>query len=146
MISRVYLKDCLSFEEVDLEFKNGLNIFTGPSGAGKSILMQSILSLFALTEVKANIGEVLLNNSKIDDEIYDLTFDDDIIIKSIKKDKVRYFLNNQSISKKNLNDFSFKLIKHLNLKDTSEFDSLKLLDFLDRLSFQKNRDFQEVKK
>ena len=134
MISRVYLKDCLSFEEVDLEFKNGLNIFTGPSGAGKSILMQAILSLFALADVKAKIGEVLLNNSKINDEAYDLSSDDDIIIKSIKKDKVRYFLNNQSISKKNLNDFSSKLIKHLNLRDTSEFDSLKLLDFLYNLS------------
>ena len=145
MISRVYLKDCLSFEKVDLEFKKGLNIFTGPSGAGKSILMQAILSLFALTDVKANIGEVLLSNSKINDEMYDLSFDDDIIIKSIKKDKVRYFFNNQSISKKNLNDFSFKLIKHLNLKDTSEFDSLKLLNFLDRLTFQKNIEFQEIK-
>ena len=132
MITRIYLKDCLSFEEVDLEFKKGLNIFTGPSGAGKSILMQAILSLFALTEVKANIGEVLLNDSKIIDESYDLSYDDDIIIKSIKKDKVRYFLNNQSVSKKNLNDFSLKLIKHLNLKDTSEFDSFSLLFFLDK--------------
>ncbi len=145
MINRVYLKDCLSFEEVDLEFKKGLNIFTGPSGAGKSILMQAILSLFALADVKANLGEVLLNNSKIDDETYDLSSDDDIIIKSIKKDKVRYFLNNQSVSKKNLSDFSFKLIKHLNLKDTSEFDSLKLLDFLDRLTIQKNIDFKTIK-
>ena len=145
MISRVYLKDCLSFDEIDLEFKKGLNIFTGPSGAGKSILMQAILSLFALADVKANLGEVLLSNSKIDDEIYDLSFDDDIIIKSIKKDKVRYFLNNQSVSKKNLSDFSTKLIKHLNLKDTSEFDSLKLLDFLDRLTLQKRSDFSEIK-
>jgi DNA repair protein RecN (Recombination protein N) len=145
LITRVYLKDCLSFEEVDLEFKNGLNIFTGPSGAGKSILMQAILSLFALTDVKANLGEVLLNNSKINDEAYDLSFDDDIIIKSIKKDKVRYFLNNQSVSKKNLNDFSFKLIKHLNLKDTSEFDSLKLIDFLDRLTLKNNNKFEAIK-
>ena len=145
MITRVYLKDCLSFEEVDLEFKNGLNIFTGPSGAGKSILMQAILSLFALTDVKANLGEVLLNNSKINDEAYDLSFDDDIIIKSIKKDKVRYFLNNQSVSTKNLNDFSFKLIKHLNLKDTSEFDSLKLIDFLDRLTLKNNNKFEAIK-
>ena len=145
MISRVYLKDCLSFEEVDLEFKNGLNIFTGPSGAGKSILMQAILSLFALTDVKANMGEVLLNNSNISDEVYDLSIDDDIIIKSIKKDKVRYFLNNQSVSKKNLNDFSMKLIKHLNLKDTSEFNSFKLLDFLDKLTLQKKKEFKKIK-
>ena len=145
MISRVYLKNCLSFEEVDLEFKNGLNIFTGPSGAGKSILMQAVLSLFALTDVKANMGEVLLNNSNINDEVYDLSFDDDIIIKSIKKEKVRYFLNNQSVSKKNLNDFSMKLIKHLNLKDTSEFDSFKLLDFLDKLTLQKKKEFKKIK-
>ena len=145
MITRIYLKDCLSFEEVDLEFKKGLNIFTGPSGAGKSILMQAILSLFALTEVKANIGEVLLNDSKISDESYDLSYDDDIIIKSIKKDKVRYFLNNQSVSKKNLNDFSLKLIKHLTLKDTSEFDSFKLLDFLDKLTLQKKKEFRKIK-
>lgn len=143
MIRRVYLKDCLSFNEVDLEFKNGLNIFTGPSGAGKSILMQAILSLFALADVKAKLGEVELDNLKFDDESYDINSDDEIVIKSIKKDKVRYFLNNQSISKKNLNEFSKKLIKHLNLKDTSEFDSLKLIDFLDKLTSKNKKDFKD---
>lgn len=145
MINRVYLKNCLSFNEVDLEFKAGLNIFTGPSGAGKSILMQAILSLFALSDVKANLGEVQLDNTKINDESYDLSFDDDIVIKSIKKDKVRYFLNKQSISKKNLNYFSSKLIKHLNLKDTSEFDSSKLIDFLDRLTLKNKKDYPRIK-
>ncbi|MDN5100755.1 AAA family ATPase [Aliarcobacter butzleri] len=145
MITRVYLKNCLSFDEVDLEFKSGLNIFTGPSGAGKSILMQEILSLFALTEVKADIGEVNLNNSKICDEVYDISFEEDIVIKSIKKDKTRYFLNNQTISKKNLYDFSTKLIKHLNLRDTSEFDSVKLVGFFDRLCSEKNSNFIQIK-
>ncbi|MCT7909813.1 DNA recombination protein RecN [Arcobacter lacus] len=145
MITRVYLKNCLSFDEVDLEFKSGLNIFTGPSGAGKSILMQEILSLFALTEVKSDIGEVNLNNSKICDEVYDISFEEDIVIKSIKKDKTRYFLNNQAISKKNLYDFSTKLIKHLNLRDTSEFDSVKLVGFLDRLCSEKNSNFIQIK-
>ncbi|MFW2442918.1 AAA family ATPase [Aliarcobacter butzleri] len=145
MITRVYLKNCLSFDEVDLEFKSGLNIFTGPSGAGKSILMQEILSLFALTEVKSDIGEVNLNNSKICDEVYDISFEEDIVIKSIKKDKTRYFLNNQTISKKNLYDFSTKLIKHLNLRDTSEFDSVKLVGFLDRLCSEKNSNFIQIK-
>ena len=145
MIRRVYLKDCLSFNEVDLEFKNGLNIFTGPSGAGKSILMQAILSLFALSDVKAKLGEVQLDNLKFSDETYDISFDDDIVIKSIKKDKIRYFLNNQSISKKNLNDFSIKLIKHLNLKDTSEFDSSKLIVFLDKLTAKNKNEFIHIK-
>lgn len=146
MITRVYLKDCLSFNEVDLEFKNGLNIFTGPSGAGKSILMQAILSLFALADVKGKLGEVQLDNLKFNDEAYDINSDDDdIVIKSIKKDKVRYFLNNQSISKKNLNEFSKKLIKHLNLKDTSEFDSLKLIEFLDTLTSKNKTEFIDLK-
>jgi DNA repair protein RecN (Recombination protein N) len=145
VISRIYLKDCLSFEEIDLEFSKGLNIFSGPSGAGKSILMQSILSLFALAETKASLGEVTLIDSNICDENFDISIDDEIIIKSIKKDKVRYFLNNQTISKKNLFDFSTKLIKHLNLRDTSEFDSSKLIDFLDRLTSKNTKEFLEIK-
>ncbi|MDD3008715.1 MAG: AAA family ATPase [Arcobacter sp.] len=145
MITRVYLKDCLSFDEIDLEFDKGLNIFTGPSGAGKSILMQAILSLFALSEVKANIGEVILSDTNICDEAFDISVQDEIIIKSIKKDKVRYFLNNQTISKKNLFDFSTKLIKHLNLKDTSEFDSPRLIDFLDKLTSKNKVEFKELK-
>ncbi|KAB7886275.1 AAA family ATPase [Poseidonibacter ostreae] len=145
MINRIYLKDCLSFKEIDLEFNKGLNVFTGPSGAGKSILMQAILSLFAQSDVRANLGEVLLSDSKIIDELYDLDLNDDIIIKTIKKEKVRFFINNQTISKKNLNTFSSKLIKHLNLRDTSDFESFKLLNFLDKLSSINDRKFIEIK-
>lgn len=145
MINRIYLKDCLSFKEIDLEFNKGLNVFTGPSGAGKSILMQAILSLFALSDVKASLGEVLISDSKIIDELYDLEADDDIVIKTIKKEKVRFFINNQTISKKNLNKFSTKLIKHLNLRDTSDFESTKLLNFLDKLSSKNDKNFIEIK-
>ena len=145
MINRVYLKECLSFNEVDLEFKKGLNIFTGPSGAGKSILMQAILSLFALADVKANLGEIALDNLNFTDESYDISYDDEIVIKSIKKEKIRYFLNNQTISKKNLNVLSTKLIKHLNLKDTSEFDSNKLVSFLDKLTLKNKKEYKEIK-
>ncbi len=87
MITRLYIKNCLSFKEVDLEFGKGLNIFTGPSGAGKSILMQSILSLFSLSDVKSSLGEILLTQSQIIDESFDLSIDDEIVIKSIKKDE-----------------------------------------------------------
>ena len=59
MIERIYLNDCLSFKEVDLEFGDGLNVFTGPSGAGKSILMQAILSLFSLSDVKQRLFDYL---------------------------------------------------------------------------------------
>lgn len=142
MINRIYLKDCLSFNEVELEFNKGLNVFTGPSGAGKSILMQAILSLFALTDVKSSMAEVVLSNKSIEDEAFDIQKDEDIIIKVIKKDKVRYFLNNQSLSKKRLFEFSLNLIKHLSLRDTSDFDSNKLIEFLDKLSSKILKNFQ----
>ncbi len=145
MISRVYLKDYLSFEEVDLEFGTGLNIFTGPSGAGKSIFMQAILSLFGLVDSKVNIGEVTISDAKIEDDAFGLGLEDDIVIKCIKKDKVRYFLNNQTISKKALFDFSTRLIKHLSLRSSSEFESEKLIDFLDRLAIKKEVEFKEIK-
>jgi DNA repair protein RecN (Recombination protein N) len=145
MIDRVYIKDCLSFEEIDLTFDKGLNIFTGPSGAGKSILMQSILSLFSICDVKASLGEVSLINSNISNELFDIEKNDDIFIKSIKKEKVRFFINNQSLSKKNLNEFSSSLIKHLNLRDTSDFDSKKLIVFLDKLSCNKYKEFDTLK-
>ena len=145
MINRIYIKDCLSFKEIDLEFNTGLNVFTGPSGAGKSILIQAILSLFALSDVKASLGEVLISDSKISDELYDLQSNDDIVIKTIKKEKVRFFINNQTISKKNLNTFSSKLIKHLNLRDTSDFESVKLLNFLDKVCYKDYKDFSSKK-
>ena len=145
MISRIYLKDFLSFKELDLELSKGLVVFTGPSGAGKSVLMQSILSLFAIEEARASLGEVSLLGLNIQDEAFDLEKGDDIVIKEIKKDKVRYFLNNQTISKKNLNSFSKKLIKHLHLKDTSDFDSPKLITFLDSLCLKKSLEFKEIK-
>jgi len=145
MINRIYLKDFLSFNEVDLELKKGLVVFTGPSGAGKSVLMQTILSLFAITENKATLGEVSLSNLGIENEAYDIQKDDEIIIKHIKKDKVRYFLNAQTISKKSLNQFSKTLVKHLHLKDTSDFDSNKLIEFLDTLCDKNSKEFKTLK-
>lgn len=145
MINRVYIKNCLSFKEVNLEFQKGLNIFSGPSGAGKSILMQEILALFAFNEVKSELSELEFSNSSFEDEAYGIELGEDLIIKNIKKEKARYFLNNQSISKKNLQNISFKLIKQLNLKDTSDFESQKIIEFLDRLSTKNSLEFQRVK-
>jgi DNA repair protein RecN (Recombination protein N) len=89
VITRLYIKNCLSFKEVDLEFNSGLNIFTGPSGAGKSILMS------------------------------------------------------QSLSKKTLSEISNNLIKYLSLRDSSDFKSETLIEFLDRYA---NKNFKEFKK
>ena len=145
MINRVYIKNCLSFNEVNLEFQKGLNVFTGPSGAGKSILIQEILALFAFNDVKSELSELEFTNNSFEDATYGIDIGDDLIIKNIKKEKARYFLNNQSISKKNLQTISSKLIKQLNLKDTSDFESQKIIDFLDRLSTKNSSEFKNIK-
>jgi len=145
MIDRFYLKDFLSFKEVDLEFKKGLVVFTGPSGAGKSILMDAFLSLFGYKDAKAALGETTISSTGVYNEAYDIDINDEIIIKEIKKGKVRYFVNNQSISKKNLFGFSQNIVKHLHLKDVSDFQSAKLVVFLDKLCALKSRKFQNLK-
>jgi DNA repair protein RecN (Recombination protein N) len=145
MIDRFYLKDFLSFKEVDLEFKNGLIVFTGPSGAGKSVLMDAFLSLFGYKDARAVLGEVTISDASISNEAFDITPNDNIIIKEIKKEKVRYFVNNQTISKKNLHEFSQNIVKHLHLKDVSDFQSNKLISFLDKLSALKSKKFLKIK-
>jgi DNA repair protein RecN (Recombination protein N) len=146
LINRIYIKKCLSFKEVNLEFQKGLNIFSGPSGAGKSVLMQEILALFAFNDVKSELSELEFTNNSLEDFTYGIEIGDDLIIKNIKKEKVRYFLNNQSISKKNLQNISSKLIKQLNLKDTSDFESQRIIEFLDRLSSKNSIEFKNIKK
>jgi DNA repair protein RecN (Recombination protein N) len=145
MIARVYFEDFLSFEKVDLEFEKGLMVFTGPSGAGKSILMEAFLSLFAYKEAKAKIGEIVIENQNIENENFMIEQGDDIVLKAVKKDKVRYFINNQTVSKRNLLEFSQTLVKFLHLKDTSDFQSANLIAFLDKLAAIQDANFAQIK-
>ena len=93
MISRFYLKDYLSFKQLDCEFENGLIIFSGPSGAGKSILMNSILSLFGNGISKAKLSEVTIENSNITSENFSIEKNEEFVIKQTTSSKTRYLLN-----------------------------------------------------
>ena len=144
MINRFYLKEYLSFNEVELDFKKGLIVFTGPSGAGKSVLMSSILTLFGQTDTKASLSEILLEDLDIEEENFRVEKKDDIIIKQTTTSKTRYLLNNQTISKKSLKEFGLKFSKHLHLKDTSDFDSEKIIEFLDYLGSKNDALYKET--
>ena len=144
MISRFYLENYLSFDKIDLEFDKGLVVFTGPSGAGKSVLMSSILSLFGTTDSNAKLSEIVLDDLGIEDENYSIENDDEIIIKQATATKTRYLLNNQTISKKNLKVFTSTFSKHLHLKDTSDFDSKKIVKFLDYLTTLHNKEYKSI--
>ena len=132
MIERVYIKDYLTFKEATLEFKKGLIVFTGPSGAGKSILMKGILSIFGYFEGKASLSEAIVDN-KIDLEKYGLESDEILIFRQIKKNKNRYFINNQAISKKNLLKISNEFISYLSLREVKEFESENIINLLDKM-------------
>ncbi|QOG12037.1 AAA family ATPase [Arcobacter sp. FWKO B] len=144
MITRFYLKNYLSFREVELEFKNGLIVFSGISGAGKSVLMESILSLFGLKNAKAELIEGSIDSLGFDLEEFGLTKDDEAVFKKIQKDKSRYFLNNQTLSQKSLSDISSKFIRYIHIKDNSDFNNDNLLEVID-LSLGDDKEFSRVK-
>ncbi len=144
MIERVYLKNYVTFEEVELEFSEvelefskGLIVFTGPSGAGKSVLMRGILSVFGFFDVNAKIGEATVNN-KIDLEKYGLENDEEIIFRQIKKNKNRYFINNQAVSKKIIRKISDEFIDYLSLREINEFESENIIKVLDKIIKEKD--------
>ena len=46
MITSIYIKDFIIFDEVKLQPENGLNVLTGETGSGKSIIINSIDIVF----------------------------------------------------------------------------------------------------
>lgn len=130
MIERLYVKNHLSFEVCELNFSKGLIVFTGPSGAGKSVFMQALLSLFGHAEVMAEVVECTID-APLDIESFGFENEDTTIFKCLKSKSVRYFLNNQSSSKKTMADVSRTFLNYLSLKDAGEFENGRLLRLLD---------------
>ncbi|MCQ2755188.1 MAG: AAA family ATPase, partial [bacterium] len=46
MLSKIFIKNYILIDELELDFSNGLNIITGETGAGKSILINAIDIVF----------------------------------------------------------------------------------------------------
>lgn len=144
MIERFYLKDYYSFSEAELNLKSGLVVFTGPSGSGKSILMNSILSSLGSMACEASLCESAVNWS-IDSESMGIENFEINVFKHIKKEKSRYFVNNQSLSKKAIASLSSNYLRHLSLKDYSDFENENLLSILDMIVEKKNKKIKDLK-
>jgi len=130
VIERFYLKEFLTFKEAELEFKPGLIVFTGPSGSGKSILMRSILASVGLDGVDASVCESSVS-WQLNEEEYGIDNESTNIFRHVKKEKVNYFINNQRTSKSSMESISSSYLRHLSLKDYSDFDPASLLGLLD---------------
>lgn len=144
MIERFYLKDYLSFNEVELELKSGLIVFTGPSGSGKSILMNSILSSLGAGSCEASLCESSVT-WELDLDEMGIEGDDVNVFKHIKKEKSRYFINSQSVSKKAMTDIGTNYLRHLSLKDYSDFENNNLLSILDNRVEHKTKKLDVLK-
>ena len=72
MLSRIYIKNYILIDELELDFEKGLNIITGETGAGKSILINAIDIVFGAKSGKEFIKngadkaiiELTINNKK----------------------------------------------------------------------------------
>lgn len=144
MIERFYLKDYLSFKESEMNFSSGLVVFTGPSGSGKSILMNSILSSLGGASCEATLCESSVTWDINTDEI-GIENDEINVFKHIKKENSRYFVNNQSLSKKAIASVASSYLRHLSLKDFSDFENENLLNILDNRIESKSNDIYELK-
>ena len=86
MINRIYLRELILFDEVELELDRGLVVLSGPSGAGKSLLMNSILASFGLSIAEATICEVTIDRPLgLENEAYKIG--DELTLKTLKKRK-----------------------------------------------------------
>ncbi|TKX32278.1 DNA repair protein RecN [Campylobacter aviculae] len=142
MISKVFMKENLGFKEAKLEISKGLTVFTGLSGAGKSILFKGILSAFALSESEAKVVELELDDElKLED--YGIESEEENVFKLLKEKNTKYFINNQSIAKKSLQNLSKSFVRYLGAKENNEFSNEKFLKLLDTLEIQNNSKFKE---
>ncbi len=119
MIENFTAKNLVGFNDVDLEFTKGLNVFSGASGAGKSVLIDGILSTLGLSDAKATFAEAQTK---------------DFILRSVKKEKARYFLNDEPISKKQLSEQVSSKILYLSANDSYAFSRASLLSMLNTQS------------
>ena len=132
MIERVFIKEYLSLKDIDIEFENGLIVFSGPSGAGKSIFLQALLGILALSPVVSTLGEVSVRDFELSEEFVEA--DDGTVIRQIKKDKIRFFINSQTVSKQRLKEMSANYLFSLNHKESNEFSQENLLLLLDKIA------------
>lgn len=144
MIERFYLRDHFGFKEVELDLKRGIVVFSGPSGSGKTVLMNSILSSLGIESCEAALCESS-TNWRFDNSSFESSDDDGAILKHIKKEKSRYFINNQAISKKDMSALSMQRIKHLSLRDFSDFENTKLISLLDNKIAKTNKEIVGIK-
>ena len=139
-INRILLKDSPSFKEIIIYPHSGFNVISGVSGSGKSVFMESILALFGLKDSNAALIECEISGISL--ENYGILGDEEIIISVIKKDKTKYFINNQSSSKKKIKEIFSPYLHYIHSSSTTELDNI--LHLFDLIIAKKDSNFESL--
>ena len=143
MIRRLVVRNLLSFSSVALEFAPGLVVFTGPSGAGKSLLMQAMLANLGLGASEAELCEVEMDLPE-GLECDRLILEDPLVIRAIRRERSRYYLNDQHLSHKRLKELFEGTVHYLSVRDRGVFSRETLLEILD-LKAGESEEFPELR-
>jgi len=106
--------------------------------------MNSILSSLGGASCEATLCESSVTWDINADEI-GIENDDINVFKHVKKEKSRYFVNNQSLSRKAIGSIASKYLRHLSLKDFSDFENENLLAILDDRIESKTKKLKKIK-
>ncbi|BDY13910.1 DNA repair protein RecN [Hydrogenimonas cancrithermarum] len=143
MIERFYARNLIGFETIDLTFEPGLIAITGPSGAGKSVFMGALLALFGRADIRADVSEAVLRKSPLLQlESFEVE-EAEVTVRAVKKEKIRFFLNDLTISKKRLKEMLSPLVRHIAQRSNNELSSELLLALLDAMAAQEDVSYTE---
>ena len=145
MLKKIYIKNIVLIDEIEIEIYNGLNVFTGETGAGKSILLGGLglalgsranFSLIGNNEDTAcTIAEFKLKNEHPVKKILtkkNVKFENNIILKRIISNKgvSKAYINDSSVSLNELNQIGQMLVEV-----QGQFDNHTLLNSSNHINF-----------
>lgn len=152
MLSRIYIQNFALIDQLEINFKKGLQVITGETGAGKSIILGALrlilgeradsksisdFSTKSVVEAEFKISESL----KIFFEENDLDFEEDTIIRReiLPSGKSRAFVNDVPVTLDILKELSKRLIDiHSQFETSQLFSEEYQFKIIDGLSENKN--------
>ena len=152
MLSRIYIQNFALIDQLEINFKKGLQVITGETGAGKSIILGALrlilgeradsksisdFSTKSVVEAEFKISESL----KIFFEENDLDFEVDTIIRReiLPSGKSRAFVNDVPVTLDVLKELSERLIDiHSQFETSQLFSEEYQFKIIDGLSDNKN--------
>ena len=145
MLLSLFIKDAIFINNLEIDFRDGLVVFTGETGAGKSIIMESILlslggksnpSIVKNSSNSATFVITIKNYPKIHEILPELNAEDndEIHIKRVqyKDGRTKSYINDVPVSLSTVKKISSDLVEfHGQNEDLSFMSQAKHIDIID---------------